>query len=187
MTSLPALTSCSYIEARAADFLDVFMIEASYGPGVHAGIQLTDFVGTGVGYSSQTGVGLYGRYAGVAEREAAGLPTIYLSRLKSTSSLQPVIESSIPPPSDTVLSPGFQGNILMAPWYWWWKPAAAPHDWFYRGIRSFDVSVGFSAGVGAHVGFSPGELLDFLLGWTTLDIAGDDVSDQEEGDSRQIP
>ena len=41
--------------------------------------------------------------------------------------------------------------------------------------RAADVEFGASAGVGFHVGLSPGELLDFLLGLSTLDVAGDDV------------
>ncbi|MEW6743584.1 MAG: hypothetical protein AB1486_12580 [Planctomycetota bacterium] len=37
------------------------------------------------------------------------------------------------------------------------------------------VEVAASAGVGGRAGVNLGELLDFLLGWTTLDICGDDV------------
>lgn len=33
--------------------------------------------------------------------------------------------------------------------------------------------------LGIRFGFNPGELLDFLLGWTTLDIYGDDIGIQE--------
>jgi hypothetical protein len=38
---------------------------------------------------------------------------------------------------------------------------------------NIEVSAGVLVGV--RVGFNPGELLDFLLGFTTLDIYGDDV------------
>jgi hypothetical protein len=48
----------------------------------------------------------------------------------------------------------------------------------HRGARihAFDIEAGISAlFVGVRVGFSPGELLDFLLGWFGIDIAGDDT------------
>lgn len=32
-------------------------------------------------------------------------------------------------------------------------------------------------GMGLRLGFNPGELLDFILGWTTLDIYGDDIEE----------
>lgn len=42
-------------------------------------------------------------------------------------------------------------------------------------IHAFDIEAGVFAGiVGARVGFSPGEFVDFLLGWFGVDIAGDD-------------
>lgn len=37
------------------------------------------------------------------------------------------------------------------------------------------LEVAAGAGYTVRLGFNPGELLDFLLGWTTLDILGDDV------------
>jgi hypothetical protein len=42
------------------------------------------------------------------------------------------------------------------------------------------IEVAAAVGVGFRLGFNPGELLDFVLGWTTLDIYGDDISLQEE-------
>lgn len=43
-------------------------------------------------------------------------------------------------------------------------------------IHNWDVEVSAYAGVvGVRVGVSPGEILDFLLGWFGIDIAGDDV------------
>lgn len=43
-------------------------------------------------------------------------------------------------------------------------------------IEAFDIEVGAMLGLAAvHVGFSPGQFADFLLGWFGLDIAGDDT------------
>ncbi len=56
----------------------------------------------------------------------------------------------------------------------WDGPATPARRW--ARVHAFDVSVGVHALlVGASVGFSPGEFLDFLLGWFGLDIAGDDT------------
>ena len=46
-----------------------------------------------------------------------------------------------------------------------------------------DVAVG--AGGTLRVGFNPGELVDFLLGWTTLDIFGDDVEARREREAKE--
>ncbi|MFP4055377.1 MAG: hypothetical protein ACLF0G_00735 [Candidatus Brocadiia bacterium] len=55
-------------------------------------------------------------------------------------------------------------------------------------VHAFDLEVGGSALASLRVGFSPGQLLDFLAGWTTLDIAGDDRpapdAKKENGDKR---
>ncbi len=42
------------------------------------------------------------------------------------------------------------------------------------------VEVAIGAGGTLRLGFNPGELLDFLLGWTTLDIFQDDLKAQRE-------
>ncbi len=47
-------------------------------------------------------------------------------------------------------------------------------------LHSFDIeaggTIGFILCASAHVGFSPGEFADFMLGWFGLDIAGDDTA-----------
>ncbi len=43
-------------------------------------------------------------------------------------------------------------------------------------VEMFDIEAGVMAGlVGVHIGFSPGQFADFLLGWFGLYIAGDDT------------
>ena len=55
-------------------------------------------------------------------------------------------------------------------------------------IHAFDIEASVYAGiVYARAGFSPGELLDFLLGWFGVDIAGDDRSlEREEGRGEDV-
>ena len=52
-----------------------------------------------------------------------------------------------------------------------------------RGLRVADIGVGVAAIVGARVGFSPGELLDFTLGIVGVDIGNDDRFPISEFDS----
>ncbi|MCZ6691091.1 MAG: hypothetical protein O7H41_15995, partial [Planctomycetota bacterium] len=43
-------------------------------------------------------------------------------------------------------------------------------------LHAFDIEAHLVIGfVGVRAGFSPGEFVDFLLGWFGVDIAGDDV------------
>ena len=44
----------------------------------------------------------------------------------------------------------------------------------YAQIHAFDVETEIGLFVYLDLGFSPGELLDFLLGFVTIDIAADD-------------
>ena len=48
--------------------------------------------------------------------------------------------------------------------------------WEQRLHRTFDVYAEASVGIGVHVGVSPGEFLDFLLGWFGVDLAGDEIA-----------
>lgn len=60
-----------------------------------------------------------------------------------------------------------------------WTPRGLETD--RRGhIHSWDVEAAVYAGfIVARVGFSPGEFLDFILGWFGVDIAQDDTADEE--------
>jgi hypothetical protein len=49
-----------------------------------------------------------------------------------------------------------------------------PPTWVeYPGVTQFDASV--ALGIGPRIGFNLMELIDFVCGWTTLDILGDDI------------
>ena len=80
-------------------------------------------------------------------------------------------------------------------WTWIWAPESG-HDKWQQGVwrrealpeeiraereiiwsrlHLFDIEAGVFVGIiGARAGFSPGEFVDFLLGWVGVDIAGDD-------------
>jgi hypothetical protein len=57
---------------------------------------------------------------------------------------------------------------------WFWDPDV-PYPAAKARVHAFDIEVGvFALILGARAGFSPGELLDFILGWVGIDIAEDD-------------
>jgi hypothetical protein len=45
----------------------------------------------------------------------------------------------------------------------------------WRAAGSYQIETALGVGLVARAGINPGELLDFLLGWTTVDIFNDDV------------
>jgi len=56
---------------------------------------------------------------------------------------------------------------------WLWEKEARRSNKHAR-IHAFDVEAEIGLGVFVEAGWSPGEMLDFLLGILTIDIAGDD-------------
>jgi len=62
---------------------------------------------------------------------------------------------------------------VVDPWATYLPPTYARSRWHW--VHAFDVEGSVFAGVVcARVGFSPGEFVDFVLGWFGVDIAGDD-------------
>ncbi|MCZ6691298.1 MAG: hypothetical protein O7H41_17055 [Planctomycetota bacterium] len=61
------------------------------------------------------------------------------------------------------------------PGIWIWSEAGRKRFPFAR-VRAFDIEASVYAFVYARAGFSPGEFVDFFLGWFGVDIARDDVA-----------
>lgn len=49
------------------------------------------------------------------------------------------------------------------------------------------LEIAASCGVGLRLGFNPGELLDFLLGWATIDIFNDDLGARKSKEDSNKP
>ena len=58
-------------------------------------------------------------------------------------------------------------------------PREPEEDEPYPFYKFTDINVVAALGLGMRVGFNPGELADFLLGFTTLDFYGDDIGLRE--------
>ncbi|MCX7009267.1 MAG: hypothetical protein NTY53_18815, partial [Kiritimatiellaeota bacterium] len=55
-----------------------------------------------------------------------------------------------------------------------------------RASNSYQVEAAVGGGLVFRLGFNVGELLDFILGWTTIDIFGDDLESRESREPRKI-
>jgi hypothetical protein len=156
-----AAGGCSYVPNRLADMADVFTVELTAGPGVGAQAQVTGLVGTAVGSSKQSGIMLHGRYAGIATRDTGGAVVTGSTSISGDALTCPWGGKPYTPRSRSWL-----GFMRWPPF----APALKGTEW----PRLLDVEMGASAGVGCHLGFSGVELLDFVVGLTSLDICEDD-------------
>jgi hypothetical protein len=177
------LSGCaSYLRNRTADLSDIVGAEASVGSGANINVQITDFFGTGLGFSKQRGIAMHGRYIGTSTRESVGLLLMNQSGIeKDTTQMHPLVaggrdyadmqREGVHIYDDTRGSMWFIVPMELA-----WNGsslylASTKERWW----RLLDVSLGASALVGFNLCISPGEMADFVLGLVGLDLAGDDV------------
>ncbi len=68
---------------------------------------------------------------------------------------------------------------LLQPAFTWWTAVSDPHA--NRPRHPYFTQIEVVAGLlgTLRLGFNPGELLDFILGWTTVDIFNDDRETRE--------
>lgn len=184
--SCSTLSSNRYLKNRVLDLADVFNIELTYGPGALIAGNVTRLVGTGIGTSDQEGWMMEGRYLGHGRRESGGILLCYGSNCDfpypSDQNVSKILGSVVDKHdrSDSL-------SITTDPEFYLLginPPLPGPCEIPYivnliiepskYGLYALDSSIGVSALCGVHIGLSPGELLDFILGWTTLDLAGDD-------------
>ena len=172
-----ATSGCSYTSARLADLSDVITAELTAGRGADVHMEVTSLLGASLGLSRQRGPMLQGRHAGTGERETVGMLLTGYSDV-SGDSLEPLY-------GDLEYVPRRRAWLLLL--------RMPPHAPFHPGRewpRSLDIGVGGSLLVGVHLGFSPIEAVDFLLGFTTIDIVGDDhapASVDEDGTVAALP
>lgn len=162
---------CAWTEQRALDFADIFRLEGRAGYGLRAQVGAGELLHAGAGSSRTWGWGLvYGRL----ESEPSTEDHFPLSVLWTIVDRTQEAVHRLPAGEDGkagthrcfILFPGAIGSS-----------SAVKTD-----IHYFDLEAGFLAlVVGLEVGFSLGELADWLLGlfkfddsWEFLDPAGDD-------------
>lgn len=155
------LPGCGYLQDRHRDLLHVLWADIGYGLGLGVDFQITDAVHSGIAFNVITEkVGL--------QREIAKPWTEHgLAFLIGRSVVDGIKDG-------TTIRDGFLFNraAFSRPW-----PDIPLHHNRQRPWLSFlDVDVGVYALVASRVGFSPGELVDFLLGWFGIDIGADDLT-----------
>jgi hypothetical protein len=160
------LTGCQYMANRASDFGDCFRAEGVVGltGGVwtHAGPLLHGGLGMG-DFPFNKSFGWRYNYTPDESHGHDSYPNeVYgLWYHETTPAYQ---------------GPNHRCYVLLPPLL---SVGGPPVNW----LHAFDIDIGASFLVGVNVGFSPGEFLDFLLGWFGIDIAGDDVEERRKARS----
>jgi hypothetical protein len=167
LLALPGV-GCAYAQDRFRDFADVWRVEVSAGVGLQADVAVGEVAHLGLGSSRRWSAGLrYGEVIGerrvedhlplsllwwAAEPDASG---VHQLRLGDATHSQHRCDAIVP---GELLS----GTLEKDPIHYW------------------DIEVRAFVGVaGVEVGFSPGQFVDFLLGWFGIDIGNDDGPDRE--------
>ena len=156
---------CQYAEARGRDFMDIFRVEGHLGPGMQVDIKATELLHFGFGSSQGVRTGF--NY-GVLETHqilehhlpASAVVTAVDERSQGLHTTSWGLEST--QHKCFVVMPGMLNDSTMA----------------VDALHFFDFEIGvYALFPGARIGFSPGELLDFILGIWTFDLAHDDDFD----------
>jgi len=174
---MPALAACSgcaglepYLANRGADFLDIFMVEMTAGPGVDVHAQFTSYLGTAVGGSLQEGLLWHGRHFGMGKRDTMGLLVMAVTESEGRQMFS---------------LHGGTHEARGGAWYALLPFKRGPAggelsmDAAEKWPHNLDIQIGASIIYGLHVGISPGEFIDFLVGLTTVDLANDDLEGEE--------
>ncbi len=147
---LPGLNGCAYLHDRARDASDIVTVAVETSI-ANAGVQLGPLI-TGVGLAGGYGFGLRSGSMGAFETEEVNL---FFGGKKMFT------------PSEYDQQRGKGYDI----WYGVDSDRKTPKGSWFNWCQC-EVSLG--AVIGGRVGVNVGEMLDFFLGWTTLDICEDD-------------
>ena len=191
---LCVLTSCQYVKDRSLDFLDQYRI--SVGAGSVVGVRSSNLglVDTGLMFGIKPNAARLGwRYGSplffnendttMDADQAEIIKTTHIvdmdygkgsyhSARESFALLPALFTWTDSTPTDFEWQVPEEGDDF-ADNNWLWSPAAISEN-RYAQIHAFDVEFEVGLLVYLDFGFSPGELIDFLVGFTTIDLAADD-------------
>ncbi len=156
---LPCLGGCAYLHDRGRDACDMVTL-AVEAKTLNASVQISKGV-CGFGLAHGPGAGLRSGAWGLYE---SGEINIVLGGFKSL----------VPSEADRARGKGYDYSYSWIPWEHEQENffgTYEPGGWF----NAAQVEIAAGLGVGARVGVNLAEILDFLLGWTTLDLCQDDV------------
>ncbi len=152
-----------YFKDRALDFADVFCLSLSMGIGVLANARVTQAVQAGGIFFGGARFGLMGRQAGAWSEEVfeMGFPGFYGR------------SAQIIPGGGSIKAVGTERGQSL--WIFC-GDEGVPYDKGYD-RKFWQVGATVHAGIiGVDFSINLQELLDFLLGWTTVDICRDDTA-----------
>ncbi|MEZ5988871.1 MAG: hypothetical protein R3F30_07060 [Planctomycetota bacterium] len=197
LTLIPALCllgSCQYLKDRSADFLDQYRLSIGAGSVLGVKSKALGLVDTGLMMGVKPHAAALGwRYgqamffheadmridADQAEIiKTTGLVDMdyakasYWSGWNSAAILPALLSWVDASPVDYAWQVPEDGDEY-ADRHWIWSPEAMATN-RYAQVHVFDVETQVGLVVYLDVGYSPGELIDFLAGLVTLDLAGDD-------------
>lgn len=179
-----ALSGCSaggglrgYFFDRIDDALDVFGLQFAVGPSVFAEAQFGRYVhiSTGLAVGGTDWIGLInGQFTTQPASATYGFPCSNAFVI-ATIAADPTMEFDAALVAcffcTKVVDAGDDGYLCLC-----FVPAKIPpgYDRTTLATRAFDISIELSVGVRVRATFSPGEGIDFLLGFLGSDLAGDD-------------
>lgn len=191
LATTPLLGGCSahYAKSRGLDLMDAVPISAGAGLGLLAEVRATPYVGLGLGYANSWRVGTDEQRLGPLwwEKER-GIPVWRYYRhqnyLEETSRWSGghlrFREERRNRAASLIVAPGMVREGLV--WFPIYPPYMITKHWEWPNWSGWDllnVEAGVFLGVvGIRVGVSPFQLIDFILGLATIDLAEDDVRDE---------
>lgn len=174
----------TYFQKRGRDALDIFRLQIGGGVTAHVDVQLGQLAHFGVGGNTADYVVLCGLTRGAWRVTEERYKCFPFSNIAAAADAGPkgllvmharheyIRMSREPDYSDAcagLLPLFFNYNVKTKNFEMTREP---PTRWL-------DLEVGASFVFMVRVGFSPGEMVDFLLGWFGIDLAGDDAKPRE--------
>lgn len=146
-----------------------------FAPGLHVEARATDFAALGVDVKGGDVVGRHGRFAVRYRTANVAVGPLILGEVFRLEASPLVGESTYDDDHDMV--PAQVVVVLRMG-----VEHARPWSLERRGLHVADLGANAAVVVVGGVGFSPGELVDLLLGFVGIDIAGDDVAGARRAD-----
>ena len=168
---LPCLSGCAYLHDRGRDACDMVTLAAE-AKTVNASFQVSKCI-LGFGLAHGPGVGLRSGTWGIFE---SGEINAVLSGFKLL----------VPSAGDQERHKGYDYSYSWIPWEHEEENFFGTYEkgeWF----NAFQVEVAAGLGIGARAGVNLAEILDFILGWTTLDICKDDIQSLKRRKASEEP
>lgn len=183
---LIGITGCTYLQNRGNDALDIFDICFTFSSKPNFALYADFFNITPVGFShaGDKGFGLGNRHVGLFDYQEKSWGVLFWGSESQGSgkfnptdphqarpSLREKVEAGEPTPEEW---PRYNVGIarMLA------EDDAPPAVQFFGCSRSLHLLF-----FGIHVKCRPGDVFDFILGWTTLDIYGDDLAGKVQEES----